>query len=263
MSITPAPITTATPTPVSTPAVQTPTPGPISTFLKAHERLIILALVLAVGVHFYGKVAQAWLEHEQTVVTVSHDTLQAQVQQNSVSNQQTLDALKQYEQLAGQLATANAQFVQNQVQRNKQTVVQQNADQQMSPSDLAQRLTSLLNLSPDEIAASGSGLLSTLPAAQATAQQLEEVPTLQANLKDQTQASTNLQQQLDSLSTVNGDQQGQIIGLNKQLVDQAAACVADKKVLQTQVKRSFWRGFKYGFVTGAGATAAAVIAFLK
>jgi hypothetical protein len=244
MSTTPEPI--AVPHPLNA----------ISTFLKAHERLIIIAVCLLVGLHFYGRVIGAWEAHDQRADTLAHATLQANV---SAANQQAdvnAKAAAQYQQLATQLAESNKALALAQATRNTATQNQQNTDRTLPPNELALRWTTLLHIAPESVLVEPGGkgipdaLLITPAGARETVVQLESIPTLQADLKDEQSVVANDQTQIGTLTTLNGGLNKQIDALNVVNESEIKACTDDKNLLKAQARKSKFHWFIGGFVTG-------------
>jgi hypothetical protein len=243
-----------TPVPIST------TPGnPISRFLKTHEYLIIFVLCLIVGVHFYSKVISAWETHDQRVADAAHATLQANVataQQIATVNAQ---AAAQYQQLATQLAASNKALATAQATRNTATQNQQTIDRTLPPNELATRWTTLLKMDPQTVLVEPGGkegpdaLVITPEGARETVVQLESVPTLQANLKDEQTIVANQDTQIGNLAGVNVGLNKQIDALNVVNAAEIKACTDDKNLLKAKARKSklkwFFGGFIVGFVT--------------
>ena len=243
-----------------TSTVATPTElSKISTYLKTHEKLIIILLFLLTGIHFYSKIINAWAAHEQRVDIAGNAAAQTAVQ---VAQAQALTNAKEaadYAALAAQLAASNKALTAGQATRNAATQTQQTVDKTLAPSDLGNRWAALLHLAPGKVVykASGAAVDSNIDAflvapdaAIVTTVALESIPSLEANLADETTITANLQQQLTSLGTVNG-------GLNKQIADQAVAftaqakaCTDDKNLLKAKARKSKFHWFVGGVITG-------------
>jgi hypothetical protein len=242
----------------STP-VATSVPRPlnaISSFLKSHERLLIIVGCLLVGLHFYGRVISAWESHDQRADTLAHAALQANI---ATANQQAdvnAKAAAQYQQLAVQLAESNKALALSQAARNTATQTQQNTDRTLPPNELALRWTSLLHLDPATVQVEPGGkgvpdaLVITPAGAVETVVQLESVPTLQANLKDEQSIVANTRTQINTLSDLNGGLNKQIDALNIVNASEIKACTDDKNLLKAQARKSKLHWFLGGFVTG-------------
>ncbi len=233
------------------PAVATPTElSKVSTYLKAHEKLIIIVLCLAVGVHFYSKIINAWAAHEQRVDIAGNAAAQTAVQVAQAQALANAKAAADYAALAAQLAASNKALIAGQATRNATTKTQQATDKTLPPSDLAARWTTLLRLNPPTVQPSATGFVITPDAAVATVVELENVPTLRADLQDEQSVAANYSTQINSLLGLND-------GLNKKIADdadvlakQAKACTDDKNLLKAQARKSKFHWFLGGVVTG-------------
>ena len=219
-------------------------------WFKSHERLLILVLCLGVGVHFYGRVINAWEQHDQRTVNTANAALAADITNTKAIADANAKAAVQYQVLAAQLADANKALAAAQIARNTITQTQQATDRTLLPSDLAVRWTALLKLAPPTIQPTTTGFVVTPDAAITTVEQLENVPTLQADLRDEQTVAANQTTQLNSLLSVNVGLNNQIDALNTQNAAQIKACTDDKNLLKAQARKSKFRWFLGGVVTG-------------
>lgn len=222
----------------------------LSTYLKAHEKLIILVLCLAAGIYAYQKAAGLIELHDQRVSDTARATLQAQV--DTVKAQATVNAAaaQQYQQLAAQLAQSNASLASAIAQRNIITVKQQATDRTLAPADLAIRWAGLLHAPASDVQATPSGITVTSPVATETVVALDSIPGLEANLADEKTIAANGQTQITNLAGLNSGLNKQIDGLNVELIDQSKACTADKNLLIAKARKSKLKWFGAGFVAG-------------
>ena len=222
----------------------------VSTYIKAHERLIIIVLCLATGIFAYQKAAGLIAQHDQNVASVAHATLQAQVDtvKAQAANNAAEDA--QYQQLASQLAIANASLAAAIAQRNVVTVKQQALDKTLAPADLATRWAGLLHAPASDIQSAPAGITVTPPVATQTVVALDLIPGLEANLADEKTIAAGGVTQITNLSALNSGLNKQIDGLNAEMTDQTKACTADKNLLKAQARKSKLHWFIGGFVTG-------------
>jgi hypothetical protein len=249
MATTPVPVLAPVPVPAAT-------SNPVSTFLKAHEKLIILVLCLLVGWHFYAKAVSAWESYDQRKDNLAHAALAADVttanQIATVNAQEAAD----YKVLAAQLAASNTALASARVTRAAATQTQQAADRTLPPTELATRWTTLLKMPPGTVLVEPGGkgvpdaLVITPAGATETVLQLETVPMLQADLQDETTVATNYSTQVTSLERVNVGLNTQIDALDAEIITANAACVADKKLLVAKARKSKLHWFEAGVVVG-------------
>jgi hypothetical protein len=218
---------------------------------KQHERLLIVLAILAFGTFGVSR----WLNYESAqkdakvaalTLVVAQDkasvqNLALQAQQAQATYQTTLDAITKENSA---LAQANAQQLASLAQR-------QTGDKQLPLPQLGQRLQVLVPAATG-VTATSTGLSLDSNSSVAVVQQLEQVPVLIDELKNETQVAANDKSALDAAGTVIVDKTVQIAGLNKSLTDQQAHEVAAVAAEKVKTKKAFWRGFKYGFVTGFG-----------
>lgn len=225
-------------------------------WLKAHEKLIILVLCLAVGFHFYGKVINAWEAHDQRADALAHATLAANVNTANQIASENAKAAADYKTLAAQLADENKALAAAQTKRDTATQNQQVIDRSLPLPQLAARWTTLLNIAPESVQVEPGdkgapwALAITPEGAQETVVQLESIPTLQSDLKDEHTVVTNQVTQIAGLENVNGGLNKQIDALNVVNTSEIAACTADKNLLKAQARKSKRHWFIGGFIAG-------------
>ena len=204
--------------------------------VQAHERIIIVGVLALVGWHFYDKGVDVWSVHESNkaqqaaAVVKTDDTATKAVQAQLTALQATV---------AAQTATITKQVA----ARNQTTVEQQTIDKTLPPSDLAKRWQSLLGIANGIDPATGQQFAVSQAAAAATVVQLEEVPTLTANV-------VSLQTELNNEQLINV-KQAQVVGdLNTELGDEKKSHIADVNAEKAKARKGFVKGLKIGGVTG-------------
>jgi hypothetical protein len=240
----------------------------ISTFLKNHERLI-LGLVL-VGAGFFGYTK--WVNFQEGVAQRKADATQAalnaQVQANTAlaaASKQAADqsaaAIAQYQQMVTALTAQNQQLANQIAQRNQGLEVQKGKNASLDAAGVASRIDVLENLPLGSVAPLGDGVSLNHDAAHQVLDDLESVPVLNQNLKDETQTVANKDTQIKGLQDIVAKQQTQIDDLTKQLAG-AALALKDSEAntvkqvdLQKQKDRKskiawFKGGVVVGFVAG-------------
>jgi hypothetical protein len=207
------------------------------TFIKSHERILIIAVTGFLIFHIGDGALNAWIHHDDTQAKIAATTVKTDTTQTAALQVQVTTLQKQ-------VAATNAALIAAIKARNTATQAQQTVDQTLPLPALATRWEELAQLQPADIKTTATNdLLVTESASRATVVLLEELPTLQANLKsDQTI--------IDNDVLIISKQSDLITQLNKDLADEKASHVADVKLEQAKGKRSFWRGFKIGAVVG-------------
>jgi hypothetical protein len=244
-----ATITTATTT-TPTAVTQTVT----TSWLKHHERIVIVALVLLAGCWGYGRYAGIAASRAETRATVAEQALSAQQSQNSQNAAQIATLTQQYQQLTQALTVQNASLAASLAARQKAQAAAVATDATLAPADLATRLETLGQAPVGSVTVSGNEIAMTQLGAVAITQTLEAIAPLQANLRDTTatlQTAEATQAKADALIA---DQTKQIAGLNLAAVDADKVCKAQvAEVKATSRKNSlkwFVRGTVIGFIGG-------------
>jgi len=210
------------------------------TFFKAHETLLILALFLGTGIYGYDK----YLNYADRRATASDNAARtAAAQKQAVTAAQ----VQAYAALIAQISAQNAAIMKAISARDAATKQQQATDATIPLPALAERWATLGGFNTTLLTPTATGITATDAAARATVQVLEQVPTLQADLRDETALYTNQTNLLASCNATVGDQKTEI-------AKNDAACVADKKKLTADARKSklkwFFTGLAIGFAGG-------------
>ena len=253
----------------------------ISTYVKTHERLLLVVLALILVGWITNKGLNIYQGYEQGKLTNLEQQLNQTKQQAAAASQSAQDAKNSAAVTATQaaqdkaaaaamisaLSQQNANLANQIVQRGKQTQQQQSTDLNSSIPDLALRFQSLVpGINPVDITVSPDGKLATIgqDTAQKTVAQLELVPSLVADKTDLEQQVKNgqdmlvsSQKALDSQSTLTSAQQKVIDAqdkynglLEKQLQQGDAACQVQIKIEKANTKKAYLKGFKWGAIFG-------------
>lgn len=208
-----------------------------TSFIKAHEKLLLIVVGGFLLFHMYDKGVTAWANHEQRVANAQ----QVKVVTDEAANKQ----------LQEQLAEMQIQFKAADAARRAQIATlaaqlksQQEADKIMPLPDLGNRWATLINLPPTSIVATPDNKMTvTGDVAHATVNQLEQVPVL-------TKQNTLLTNDLNECKVVSGQQDKTIAGLNTELTDEKSARAADARAAKAAQRKAWLRGFKWGAITG-------------
>ena len=220
----------------------------ISTYVKAHERLVLagIAAVLlwfAVG-HIEGIIAR----HDNANLQQAQVVAQAQADKTAAIAEQVAQQSAQYASLAAKVQQQNDALMQANVALSTALAKQQHSDATLPPSDLVARWNALVPQAKPTVTATGIAV--DTPSAVATLQQLEIIPVQQQEL-------TNTQKELEnaqSLVTAEGQQMTtlntEVGSLRTQLGDNQAVCQAQIAVVKAQArKRQRWV-FAIGYAAG-------------
>lgn len=221
---------------------------PISGYIKAHERLIIVVVLSVLSWFTFGKIENAIAAHDNANLQQAKVVASVQQEKNDATAALVAQQAAQYQALAEKVQTQNAQLEQANVALSAALVKQQKTDASLPLPDLANRWTALV---PEaKPTATPTGLAVDTPGAVATVQQLELVPVQQQKLATTQTELTNDDQLLTAAHTLNGTLETQVTGLQLQLTDNTKVCTDQIAVVRAQARKSKRRWFVAGVVVG-------------
>lgn len=203
--------------------------------LQAHEKLLALGAVLVFLFVVTGKVLQEWDAHDSHIAA-------ADVAKLAADTQQTAQLTAQLADVKTQVATAERQLQAAIASRDAALVKQKQTDATLTAVQTATHLNSQLGVT--DIAAQDDTVVLPLDDARTITADLDELPVVKADLVD-------VQKQFADEQSKSAAYEAVLQAQAKQLADANATCKAQVAELNVKVKHSFWRGFKYGFLTGA------------
>jgi len=231
------------------PVTPTPVATATKTWLQLHERIVCLALVLAFG--YFG--VSKYYDHEATVKS-AQATAAAQIAVADHTNSlalasQAQQIAQQYavlvQTLSAQNASLNAAMAQRAVTQKAQVVT----DSNLPMAGVAARWAVLIPTVQPSAPMTG-GISLTSEQAHDSLEYMEQVPTLQANLADETKIAGDYLQEVQKSDILNADLTAQVTGLQKENTDLVAKDVADVKACKAEGRKGKIKFFKIGFVTG-------------
>ena len=236
---------------MSTPAIPQPAKTEIiSAYLKTHERLIIVALAIALSAwglsKYYDRAAT--LADARAVIADAHAAIVDKTAAQSLATLQLALAEKDATNLM--LAQQNAALAAAITSRQTAVVVQQKKDATLPPTDLALKITALADAPPAEVTVEGDSIRLGRNASVSVAQALEVAPVLQASLNDETTIAKNTQVELDAANGFIVKQGGVITDLNTARTADGAKCTADLKQVTADAKKQNMKWFKRGIFVG-------------
>lgn len=238
---------------VPIPAVVTKT----ESWLKTHERIVIIALVLIFGTFL----TQKYFNHEAAVADAKVvATQQALDNQNATDKQlaaQVAATTAQYEAMVTQLNSQNAALLATIKSDNAALAQRQTVDKSLTDPELIARWTTLV---PDAgVSISGNEIVSTDAGAHQTVAALEQIPTLTDELAKQTEVTSNVTTELTSSQTVNQSLTTQVAGLQIAAKDAAVACQAEVSKVKSDARKHRLKTFFEGVGVGIGVGIYAVL----
>ena len=223
-------------------------------FLKQHERLILGLALLAVLLYLSNK----WINHVAAEASVKNAIAQQDLQtQKDRTAQLEKDAQQRDQQYQQTFAVVQQeiQVLQNAINaRDAQLVKQREADKVLPLPDLAARWEDLIGVKGDIVNTNGNIQVGPT-AAHATVDQLETVPVLQQNVKDDAAIISDREQEISTLTSAYTACQAQTTGLQDEVKKEVNACQAQTNNLKAQARKSKRNWFIAGIVTGAAVVA--------
>jgi hypothetical protein len=242
---------------MSTPAISTPAAAPVVTplsWLQKHERIVIAAMVIALGawlVQRHYNVAAQDATTRATIAEAKAATADSTAAQSAATLQQAIAAVQANN---ATLVAQNQALAQLVASRQTAVVVQQHTDSTLSQSALSTKIAALASAPPAEVTFDDTNIRLGRNAAVDVVQTLELVQPLQASLADETTIAKNTQTELDGANKIIADQGTDIVNLSTARTADAAACQAELKQEKADAKKNnikwFRRGVYVGFVGG-------------
>jgi hypothetical protein len=215
-------------------------------FLKAHEKLLLVAIV-GLGLWFaIGKVDTLIASHDNATLHQATIIDNERALVNEGLAQQAASQAAQYKELAAKLDAQNAALVQANTLLATTLAQRQKTDATLPPSALVARWNTLVPQAGAQVSPNGV----TLPSvgAVATVQTLEQVPVLQSELSNTNGQLANVNallaaegQQVTTLTTEVG-------ALHLQITDDTKVCQDQIKVIKDAARKSKFHYFLGGVV---------------
>lgn len=239
------------------------TPIVTQSWLQRHERMVIVALVLAAALFLGNKYLDRSAEKAQTQATVA-------IQQAASAAQQAASAQKSAEQAAAQavqtaavyqamvdaLQKQNASLAQAVTQRDAILGQAQTAVKTAPIPQVAQEWQTAIG-GTNDIVQSTNGLTVDGDAARRTVEALLALPVAQADLADQKQITENVETELVESNQLVSKLDTQVTALNVEIADDKTALTKeqiahknDVSAVKAEARKSKWHWFLAGVVTG-------------
>jgi hypothetical protein len=218
------------------------------TWLQKHERLVIVFMSLLLAYFVVDKGFSLASSYESHKAQQAATTLGIQASKDAADLAQAKAQLVNYQNALAVSTQQNASLTAAIASRNKTVVVQEQKDAALPPSQLATRWQGLVNNTGIQTAANGYAV--TDDAALATVDQLEQVPVLAQNLKDETTTAANLQKDVTDANTLINSGKLVVNGLQLQIQDQDKSCTASINALKAKDNKSKLKWFGIGYVSG-------------
>lgn len=218
-------------------------------FVQAHEKLLIILAFALLSYHFTNSGLKAWEAHDLRNATLAQQKVAADADLVKKNDEQ-------FAELKAQVALATAAAEAAKAAAHENSVKHIIIDRTLPPQPLADRWTSLATLQPGDVKPNPDQTFTVSnQAAHTTVEQLEKIPDLTVNL-----SQTN--SELQGCKTEEAKAESNITDLKKQYADEHAARAEDAKLAAVKQKKSWLRGFKWGFVAGVASSVAIRLATL-
>lgn len=226
--------------------------GHIRAFLLDHERLLIVLVAAVVIFLGYVKVTNIIAEHDKAQLQQAQIVADSQKAANAQLAVQVAADAAQLKELSDKLTAQNQQLANANTALASALVNRQKTDATLPPTELANRWMQLTpNMPPAAVVVGTDGTIKVTQAgAVATTQQLEQVPVLKQQLDNETTAKQNDDKIITQQTTNIFDLNGQVTGLNKQIVDNDKVCQAAIKVEKDNARKGKRKWFIIGYIAG-------------
>ena len=225
----------------------------ISTYIKSHENLLLVAL-LGLSLWFaIGRYDKLTANHDASVLKQTLVVAQAQADKNAALAVQATEQAAQYKALSDKIQAQDAALIQANATLATALTAQQHKDATLPPTELVQRLNTLVPSAGATVTPNGvtpSGVVLPEAGAVATVQALESVPVLSTQLENERTQLGNTQSLLTASTQQVTTLESQVSGLNLSLKDNQDVCNQQITVIKAEARRSKRRWFYAGVVLG-------------
>ena len=220
----------------------------ISTYVKAHERLVLAAIAAVVLWFSVGHIENIIAKHDNANLQQAQVVAQAQQSKDAALAVQVAQQSAQYQALAEKVTAQNTALEQMNVALSLALTKQQHTDATLPPTELVQRLNTLVpaanaTVTPSGIALPEAGAVATVQQLELVPAQQQELVNAQQELKGTQSLLTGSQEQVTTLSSL-------VTGLQTQIVDNGKVCTAQVAVVKAEARKSKRRWFYAGVVVG-------------
>jgi hypothetical protein len=220
-------------------------------FIKTHERIVVAALILGVALCLGNR----YIDHSADAAiaknAAAQQVLQTQVEANAKLAAIAKESADRYATLLAQVTAQNQTLLATIAQRNAAVVVQQKELATLPLTEVGVRWAALLQVGSPEVQSTEKGILVSDSVSRKTVGQLELVPVLQANVRDQETMLANKDKQIDGQAGIITDINNEVNGLKLQIVDGQKACTAQVNKINATSHRSKRNWFLRGLAGGA------------
>jgi hypothetical protein len=220
----------------------------VSEYLKAHEHLLIVVILVVLSWFSFGKIENIVAAHDNANLQQAKIVAQVQQDKNDALAKQVADQKATYEALYAQVSARDSQLQQLQVTLVTALTKQQAADKVLTPPALVARLNTLVPTAGATV--QPNGVLLPEQGAVSTVVELEKVPVLTQQLATSSEELSDA----NKLVAAEGNQvtalNAEVVGLQAAAVDQTKVCSARVALVKAEARKSKRRWFYAGVVVG-------------
>src|SRR5271157_409320 len=225
--------------------------GKIRSFLLDHEKLLIVVIAAVLIFAGYVKVTNIIAAHDAANLKQAQVVADAQKAANVQLAQQVQQDATALKELNDKVTAQNQQLVNANTALATALSQRQKTDASLPVPALVDRWAQLVPGTNFSGAITSGNNVSVSPSnALATVQQLEKVPVLTEQLKNETTQKENDDQVITQQGKSIFDLNGQVTGLNKQIVDNDKVCQAAIKVEKDNARKGKRKWFIIGYIAG-------------
>lgn len=221
---------------------------PISTYLKAHEHLLIVLVLVVLSWFALGKVQSVLAAHDNANLAQAKVTAAVQQEKNDALAKQIAQDKADYTALSTQVQARDAQLVQLQATLVTALARQQKVDATLPPTELVARWNKLVPQAGATVTPSGVALPSA--GAIATVVELERAPELGKQLAASNEELANAKKLVAAEGTQVTSLTALVGGLQAKSVDDANTCKEQIKTVKDAARKSKRHWFIAGVIVG-------------
>lgn len=228
------------------------------TFIKAHERLCLVALAGLVLWFGIGKIDTLIANHDKANLTQAQIADKVQADKDATTAAVALQQAAEFQKLAQQEAADKALLLQQNATLTAALAARQKTDATLPPTELVARWNALV---PAGATVSPNGVNVTSNGAVTTVQELEKVPVLTQELANETKIAGDNAALLAARSTQVDTLNTLVNGLNTKATLDAKVCSDQIAVVKADARKSKRKWFIGGVITGLSIRGAVKILF--
>jgi hypothetical protein len=211
----------------------------ISTYVKAHEKLILALIAAGVLWFSLGKIESVIARHDEATLKTTTLLAANDATKNAALAAQAAVDKAAYQALAAKVDAENAALVNANASLAAALTRQQKVDATLPPTELVARWNTLVPAA--NVAVTPEGITLPVLGATATVQQLEQVPVLQTELSNSNAEKQNVDALLLSSNGEVSILNTQVGQLQQTIIDNKTQCTDQLKVQADKArKRERW-----------------------